>query len=158
MLDNLVFAKSVEKDHESKFSNAVMNELQSSAQQTKGNDDAQIDLVDYRVSKEHARNLCNGLNQAQNQMCMEAWRKDGYRTKSEIDTHETIGEAGARQEKEMQAYERKNHYRPLDRYAPWNRDPSRLNGDGSVRCLGPDAPRSKGADRFRCGNENSAYW
>ena len=159
MIDKLELAKAPHEDERNGFTHAVMEELSGAPSNSRTNDEARIDPVDYRISRQHARNLCNGLNQLQNEMCMQAWKNDGYRTKSKYDTYETFGEMWAREEREMRAFERKHHYRPLDPRAPWNQDPSRLNADRTVRCLGPDAPKTKGDERFRCQPEsNGGFW
>lgn len=162
MLDRLDFAPAENQQEETasaRLSNSVMDELRQGHTSQSTNDEPNLDLVGYRITPQHARNLCNGLNQLQNEMCLQAWKRDGYRTNSELDTHETFGEMWAREEREMRSFERKHHYRPLDPRAPWNQDPSRLNADRTVRCLGPNAPKSKGDERYRCSTENSGgFW
>ncbi len=134
-----------------RFSNAAIEEINETRRlQTQLTGDANLELASYRISKEHARNLCSGLNELQNQLCMDAWKRSGYKSDSSFARHETFGEMWAREEKEMKSFERKYHFRPLDRRAPWNRDPNRMKADGTVRCLGAETPYFSGIEALRC--------
>lgn len=140
------------RETDARFLNAAMAEINQTrevhSRLTTGG--AIIELASYRISKEHARNLCSGLNELQNQLCMESWKHSGYKSDSKFATYETFGEMWAREEKTMRNYERKHNFRPADPRAPWNRDPARLNADGTVRCLGPETPSYPGIERLRC--------
>ena len=139
------------READDRFSNAAMAEInQTREEQSSLNPSTIVELASYRITKEHARNHCSGLNELQNQMCMDSWKRSGYKSDSKFATYETFGEMWARKEKEMQRFERKYHYRPLDRRAPWNRDPNRMRADGTVRCLGAETPYFSGIEGMRC--------